>query len=304
MRTAPPRRGPAAGQSSRPTAMMPRSARTTAASGSAPAGRGVEGVGEDRVGPLEIALQQVGDGPRCAAWSLGRAQRAEPVPGTCARHAASPRRRRGTAARADTPGSSPSCCRRAADPLRRPARRPPPTFGLGWPAEQREDQARRARRPPGSARSAARCSNHSIQRRTVSTRPLAQTGCITSSTSRATRSASPACLAWSMASSARPLASHHAAARGGARHELRFTPPQLGAQQVTEQVVVAVPLAPPVQRDQQQVGPLQRLQHRGRPGGAQRSRRTAARTSARAPRYGSGTTPRPADSRDSSSDLR
>jgi hypothetical protein len=40
-------------------------------------------------------------------------------------------------------------------------------------------------------------------------------------------------------------------------HDLWFTLLQLGDQQITEQVVIAVPLGPPVQRDQQQVGPLQ-----------------------------------------------
>ena len=52
-------------------------------------------------------------------------------------------------------------------------------------------------------------------------------------------------------------------------HDLRFTSPQLGAQQIPEQVVIAVPLVPPVQRDQQQVGPLEGHQHRARPCGAE-----------------------------------
>ena len=55
--------------------------------------------------------------------------------------------------------------------------------------------------------------NHSIQRSTVSRRPLAQTGFMMSRTRRATRSASPACCACSIASSGKRFASYHAAAR-------------------------------------------------------------------------------------------
>ena len=49
-------------------------------------------------------------------------------------------------------------------------------------------------------------------------------------------------------------------------HQPGLQPVQLGQQHVPEQVVVAVPLPPPVQRHQQQVRPLQVRQHRSRPG--------------------------------------
>ena len=43
--------------------------------------------------------------------------------------------------------------------------------------------------------------------------------------------------------------------------DLGFAPLQLGAQQIAEQAVVPVPLAPPVERDEQEVRPFERLEH-------------------------------------------
>ena len=53
------------------------------------------------------------------------------------------------------------------------------------------------------------------------------------------------------------------------RDQLGLTQLQLGSEQLPEQLVVAVPLALAVQRRQQQVGVLQRLQHPARPAGGQ-----------------------------------
>lgn len=44
-------------------------------------------------------------------------------------------------------------------------------------------------------------------------------------------------------------------------HEVRLCGRQASAQDVTEEVVVAVPLAPVVERDDEQVGPLQPFEH-------------------------------------------
>jgi hypothetical protein len=51
--------------------------------------------------------------------------------------------------------------------------------------------------------------------------------------------------------------------------ELGFAPVELSCEQLAEQLVVAVPLAAAVQRHHQQVGGLRRRQHAGRPGGLQ-----------------------------------
>ena len=53
------------------------------------------------------------------------------------------------------------------------------------------------------------------------------------------------------------------------RDQLGLAPPELGTEQVAEQVVVAVPLPSAVERDQEEIGPGERLQHRGRAGRVQ-----------------------------------
>ena len=53
------------------------------------------------------------------------------------------------------------------------------------------------------------------------------------------------------------------------RHQVRFAAVQVGQQHVAEQVMVAVPLSPPVQRHQQHVGPGQLRQDRGGAGRVQ-----------------------------------
>ena len=56
---------------------------------------------------------------------------------------------------------------------------------------------------------------------------------------------------------------------GELAHQLGLVALQLPTQQLPEQRMVAVPLPLAIQRDDQQVGPLQRLKHRGRAGGVQ-----------------------------------
>ena len=75
-------------------------------------------------------------------------------------------------------------------------------------------------------------------------------------------SASPAASACRMASSGSPCRSYQDG-RGAVQlgHPLRVQPLQVGAQQVGEQVVVAPPATLLVERDQEQAGPLHRLQH-------------------------------------------
>ena len=49
---------------------------------------------------------------------------------------------------------------------------------------------------------------------------------------------------------------------GGCRRRARLAPTQLGAQQIAEQVVVPVPLAVAVERHEEQVRALERVEHR------------------------------------------
>ena len=165
-------------------------------------------------------------------------------------------------AHAGTRAGSPSCCRPAASP-RPEARRATAAHrsaSSGCP-EQREDQ----RAVHGDRRVAlehvprARTSSSSAGpcRRVRWPRPAARA----SSTSRATRSASPAAWACSIAASGRPFASNQAAAREcSCRDQAGFAAAELGPQQVPEQMVVAVPLPAPVERDHQQVPALQLLE--------------------------------------------
>ena len=66
--------------------------------------------------------------------------------------------------------------------------------------------------------------------------------------------------------------------------DLGFAPLQLGAQQIAEQPVVPVPLAPPIQRDEQEVRPFERLEHARRSRSRRAPRRTSRRSCGRAPR--------------------
>ena len=76
------------------------------------------------------------------------------------------------------------------------------------------------------------------------------------------------------------------------RHHVGLPTPQLRRQQLSEELVVAVPLPPPVERDHEQVPTLQTLQHLGRIASCRVSRRTADRTWCRGWSCGSGTAPR------------
>ena len=72
-------------------------------------------------------------------------------------------------------------------------------------------------------------------------------------------------------------------------HQAGLQAVQLRQEHVAEQVMVAVPLPPPVQRHQQQVRPLQIGQDSRGPAAPRVPHRTAIRTCAPAPRSGSGT---------------
>ena len=165
------------------------------------------------------------------------------------------------AGRAGTPRCPRSCCRRRASPSSRSARRPPPSAPCRPGGRPRRASAPRARRSPGSVRARPLASNHSIQRITVVPRPLAHTGLASCNTRRATRSASPAAWAWSMAASGWPFV-----LAPGRRPEVelgdvgRLASPQLRRQQVAEQLVIAEPLPPAVERHHQQVAALQPLE--------------------------------------------
>ena len=261
----------------------------------ASAGRGIDGAGEDRIRALGVPLEQVGhavDVEHRRPVRAGRAEAVERELGVVA-HPGEPvaaqerpqvgQRRRDAAAvgqRADR---------------RRALGRKCPALRVGRPAHQREHQ--RAVHGDGrvAARSSPLVSNQRIQRRTVSERPLAHTGLASCSTSRATVSASPATWAWSRAASGRSLSSNHAAARRwSSTHQLRLAPPQLGQQLVTEEVVVAVPLPPPVERHHQEVAALEPLEHIARTDAPRGPRRTADRSCGRGATCGSGTSPPPA----------
>ena len=136
-----------------------------------------------------------------------------------------------------------------------------PAFGVARVADERVRSTRRGRRRRGAARS----------RRWPRTTPSSAAPC------RAGRSPTP-----ELATRARggrpdrrrrpsgharwPLPAGRSSRYHGRpgvelRHHLRLPPQQLGVQQLTEQVVVAVPLAPAVERDHQQVAALQPIEH-------------------------------------------
>ena len=86
----------------------------------------------------------------------------------------------------------------------------------------------------------------------------------------AARSTSPAASACAIASAGSPCASHQALARAVQLGDVvGMLVEQPGPEQVGEQVVVAVPAPPVVERDEEQVGALERLEHRG-PAGRRR----------------------------------
>ena len=83
---------------------------------------------------------------------------------------------------------------------------------------------------------------------------------------------------------------HRAAVELG--HDLRLAPRELVAQQLAEQVVVAVPLASPVQRHDEAVRPLERLERASRPRRLQHRVAQTAATSDPGPTCTSGTATR------------
>ena len=86
--------------------------------------------------------------------------------------------------------------------------------------------------------------------------------------------------------------------------ELWLTTLQLGAQQVAEQVVVPVPLAVPVEGDEQQVRVCERLQHRARAGGVEHRIAQRPAQADRGRPFASGTLTSVSERSDSSSDRR
>ena len=88
-----------------------------------------------------------------------------------------------------------------------------------------------------------------------------------SRTRRATRSASPAAWACSIASSVRPCPSNQVGSPGvQPRHEVRLPAQQLLGEHLPQNRVVAVPLPTPVERDDEEVAALELLQHAHRSG--------------------------------------
>ena len=156
---------------------------------------------------------------------------------------------------------------------------------------------------PASTASAARRSrspsrsNQSSQRPTVAIRPDQCIGKVYARTSRATRSMSPDACAYSTACSGSPCSAHQAAARerdlgGGARLVLF----ELVTEQVAEQAVIAVGAAIRIERDHEQVVPLQPPQQCQRSRRLRVRRRTAGRSWCPAPMSGATRTgfPHPA----------
>ena len=131
-------------------------------------------------------------------------------------------------------------------------------------------RARRATATAGYCSTRFSSSNHASQRRTVSPRPVANALCAFSSMSRLTRSTSTRRL---RVVDRRVGHLVRLAPLGGAdmkrTDDLWLTTLQLGAQQVAEEMVVSVPLAVPIECDEQQVRVRERLQHRARAGGVE-----------------------------------
>ena len=252
------RRRPASDQSSRLIARMPRSASTTGRSGTAPVSAGdVEGVREERVGAVEITVEQVGDALGVEHRRPVRAGRVELVQGELGVDA----HLRDTAAAEQRPqigqrrGYRVAVRERLLWSSRVPPR--PPTAPPRRPAEQRHDQGA-VRRDPGVVLSG---------RAALEPRHPAD--------HRVDPAAGPHGLHLREDESGDPVrvVRGHGVVDGGLRHpvrleppcrpsvqprdEVRFAPPELGAEQLPEEAVVAVPLAAAVERDGQEVAALQ-----------------------------------------------
>ena len=104
----------------------------------------------------------------------------------------------------------------------------------------------------------------SAQRRITASRRSARSAGMASSTRSAARSTSPAASACRTAASGSPASCEPARWRAGAARRRRsgVLAEQVRAEHVGEQVVVAVPAALVVERDDEQVPALQRLEHR------------------------------------------
>ena len=116
----------------------------------------------------------------------------------------------------------------------------------------------------GQARAPRTTSASAARWRSAPTRTCPRTS---AAVNRAARSASPASWAWARASSGWPSASNHVAARECSSATATGPPrTELAVEELAEQVVVAVAVAGAVERDDQQVVALQRLEHVLRPG--------------------------------------
>ena len=134
-------------------------------------------------------------------------------------------------------------------PQHRPTGPPPRAGPKRWRAVRRARRAprsARAPRAPPASRASVRRWRHGRSGRRVDR---------SSTISRAARSTSPAACAYPIAVSGCPFASHQSArASEQTRHEIRLGSLELRAQQLLEEMVVAIPLAGPVERHQEQVG--------------------------------------------------
>ena len=222
---------------------------------------GVGGADEDRLGLLRLIIEEVAEPLGEEHARPVRARGAQPVVAGdgIGAHGLDPvstqeRSHVGQQARH-------ASCRRAARPSSSTARRRRPT-----PRPARGARAGRTWSAPCTVRVGYRSSrsssaNHSSHPSTVAARPLAQAGCIRSSTSAATRSLSFAAWAWRNASFAVPLLL--APGRGSGvqlRDEVGLASLQLTAQQLAEQPVVAVVVRATVEREDEEAPTLELLQ--------------------------------------------
>ena len=231
---------------------------------------GVEGVGQDRVGPVEVALQQVGNAPGVHHGRPVGAGGAEAVQGELrvAAHGghavtAEERPEVGHVARHGAAVGQPAGGRG------RPLGRRRPALGLGRPAEQGEDERavhgdRRVPLDQAALLEPLHPAQHRVHAAArpdrlhhLQDQPRDQVG-----------------VAGGLGVVDGQLGQVVGLAPGGRADVERpglpgLTALQLGPEQLPEQVVVAVPAVVPVQRHQQEVRPLQRLQHPARPAGVQ-----------------------------------
>ena len=111
----------------------------------------------------------------------------------------------------------------------------------------------------GYRSSSASSPKRSSQASTVLIRPLSYAGRASEATRRATRALSPEASACSRPDSGSPFSSYQSGCPAvELRHELGLGLGQLSREQVVKQVVIAVPLAVPVERHEEEVGPLDR----------------------------------------------